>query len=84
MLSINIIGIVGSISIALSLFPQTYKTIKNKEVNELSILFICITMIGACCQWIYGIYYMILPMIIANTCVMVNTFILLGCKCCLS
>jgi len=81
---INLIGLVGSVAIALSLFPQSYRTVKEKKVKDLSMLFICITMTGAGCQLIYGIYYDILPMIIANTCVVLNTVILLGCKCTLN
>ena len=77
---INIIGLLGSVAIALSLFPQSYRTVKEKKVKDLSLLFICITMVGAGCQLIYGIYYDILPMIIANTCVVLNTVILLVSK----
>ena len=81
--TVDLIGLIGSISIALSLFPQSYKTIKEQKVKDLSILFIVITMGGAVCQLIYGIHYFILPMIIANFCVIINTLILLISKWCI-
>lgn len=76
-LIINIFGILGSIGIALSLFPQTYKTIKTKDIQSISSYFIFITLLSSLFQLVFGIYYLIFPMIIANTCVLLNTFILL-------
>ena len=73
---VNIVGIVGSICIALSLFPQTIKTIQKRSMDEISLPFVCVTMVGASCQLLYGIYYAIIPMIIANVCVLSNTILL--------
>tara|TARA_B100001758_G_scaffold171495_2_gene148440 strand:+ start:39527 stop:39871 length:345 start_codon:yes stop_codon:yes gene_type:complete len=78
---IESIGIFGSCCIALSLFPQTFKIIKTKSMDDIAIPFVLLTMGGAGCQLIYGIYNDILPMIIANICVLVNTIILLVYKC---
>ena len=74
---VHYIGIAGSIGIALSLFPQTYKTVRTGEMKDLSISFVMITMVSASCQLVYGCYFKILPMIIANVCVMANTFVLM-------
>lgn len=79
-LVINVIGIFGSVCIALSLFPQTCKTIQSATMNEISIPFICVTMVGAGSQLSYGIYYNVIPMIIANVCVLFNTIILISYK----
>ena len=74
---INIIGLIGSIGISLSLFPQTIKTIKSNDIQSLSSSFIIVTLIASCLQLIYGYYYFVIPMIIANICVFVNTFVIL-------
>ncbi len=79
-LVINVIGILGSVCIALSLFPQTCKTVQSNSMNEISIPFICVTMVGAGSQLSYGIYYKVIPMIIANICVLFNTVLLISYK----
>ena len=77
---VNIVGILGSVCIALSLFPQTIKTIQKQSMDEISLPFVFVTMVGASCQLLYGIYYTIIPMIIANICVGCNTVILITYK----
>lgn len=77
---VDIIGILGSLCIALSLFPQTIKTIQKRSMNEISLPFVIVTMVGACCQLFYGVYYRVIPMIIANVCVLCNTIILITYK----
>ena len=72
-----ILGIIGSIGIAFSLFPQTYKVIKTSEIKSLSFIFIIITFTSSILQLIYGIYNQIIPMIITNSCVFLNSIILL-------
>jgi uncharacterized protein with PQ loop repeat len=77
---VDIVGILGSVCIALSLFPQTIKTIQQHSMDEISLPFVFVTMVGASCQLLYGIYYSIIPMIIANVCVLCNTIILITYK----
>ena len=77
---VDIVGILGSVCIAFSLFPQTIKTIQKCSMNEISLPFVFVTMVGACCQLIYGLYYRVIPMIIANVCVLSNTIILITYK----
>ncbi len=74
---IECVGIFGSCCIALSLFPQTFKTIKTRSMKDIAIPFVLFTMTGAGCQLVYGIYRNVIPMIIANICVLMNTGILL-------
>lgn len=74
---IEYVGIFGSCCIALSLFPQTFKTINTKSMNDIAIPFVLLTMTGAGCQLVYGIYRNVVPMIIANICVLMNTGLLL-------
>ena len=77
---IDSIGIFGSCCIALCLFPQTFKIIKTKSMTDISISFVLLTMIGGGSQMIYGVYYHVTPMIIANSCVLANTGCLLVYK----
>jgi uncharacterized protein with PQ loop repeat len=79
--NIDIVGLCGSFGIGLSLFPQTYKVFKDNTIQNLSIYYISITYVSSLCMIIYSVYYYILPMIIANLCVMINTMILLFLFC---
>ena len=73
---IDIIGILGSMGIAISLIPQTIKTIKTENIKDLSVRFILITMLSSIFQNIFAIHYHIIPMIIANASVFINTLII--------
>lgn len=74
---IDLIGLLGSIGVGFSLFPQTYKVIRFSKIESLSFGFILSTFISSILQIIYGVYYFILPTIIANSCVLFNALILL-------
>ena len=78
MLWIDIIGISGSVAIAVSFFPQTYTSIKKKSIDGLSIKFILLVLFASISMDIYSFYYQIIPMIIANVCVTLNSFVLLS------
>ncbi len=73
---IDIIGLFGSLCIGFSLMPQTYKSIKDNDVNNLSIFYIFLTLLASVSMGIYSIYYFILPMMIANLSVFLNCIIL--------
>ena len=73
---IDIIGLLGSIMIGISLIPQTIKTIKDDD-KSISIPFVFITLISSILMIIFAIYYFIIPMLIANTSVFINTLIIL-------
>ena len=74
---INLLGITGSIFISLSMFPQMYKSLKNNEIKDLSILTLLFILVGSIFQLIYSFYYKIIPMIIPNVCMILNMLILL-------
>ena len=78
MLWIDVIGILGSVAIAISFFPQTYTSIKKKSVNGLSIKFILLILSASISMDIYSFYYQIIPMIIANVCVTLNSLVLMS------
>ena len=42
---IKALGILGSLGVSLSLFPQTYKTWKEKDITSISVTYIYITSI---------------------------------------
>ena len=73
---INFVGLLGSIGIGLSLIPQTYKTINSNE-SSLSFPFIIITLLSSIFMVIYAIYFLIIPMLVANSSVFINSLILL-------
>lgn len=72
----NILGLFGSILVGISFIPQTYKIIKTKNVNDISIIFISINLFAASCMIIYGINFLIIPVIIANISVLLNNIII--------
>ena len=77
---IDVIGLLGSVMVGVSLFPQTIKTIKTikeESNNSISLSFLSITFTSSILMSIFAIYYMIIPMLIANILVFINTLILL-------
>jgi uncharacterized protein with PQ loop repeat len=76
MLIIDVIGIIGSILVAFSLIPQSYKSIKNNDTKSLSKSYLVITLFASIFMGIYSIYYVIIPMIIANSLVFTNIILL--------
>ena len=77
---IDIIGLLGSIMVGVSLFPQTIKTIKTikEESNtSISLSFLTITFTSSILMIIFAIYYLIIPMLIANVLVFINSLTLL-------
>jgi MtN3 and saliva related transmembrane protein len=77
MLIIDIIGLSGSTIIGLSFIPQTYKVIREQDVKSISINFIIINIISSLLMTIYGVYLNILPIIIANSCVLANNIVII-------
>tara|TARA_B100000424_G_scaffold91692_1_gene69000 strand:- start:30 stop:341 length:312 start_codon:yes stop_codon:yes gene_type:complete len=74
---IDIIGLIGSISIGFSFIPQTYKTLKTNTVKSTSFLMFFITSSASICMIIYSVYYNVLPMLIANVSVLANSSIIM-------
>ena len=77
---IDVIGLLGSVMVGVSLFPQTIKTIKTikEESNtSISLSFLSITFTSSILMSIFAIYYLIIPMLIANILVFINSLTLL-------
>lgn len=73
----ELLGLIGSTLVGLSFIPQTYMVIKKKEVKNISLWFIMINIISSLLMIIYGIYFNVLPMIIANSSVFLNNLIII-------
>ena len=74
---IDVIGLIGSLLVGFSLIPQSYKSIKENDTKSISIYYLFITFLAAVFMGIYSIYYLILPMIIANCLVLGNVILLI-------
>lgn len=76
---IDIIGLTGSILVGVCFIPQTYKTINSNDIKDISKLFMMLNIISASLMVVYGSYYLILPIIIANGSVLINCCIITIC-----
>jgi len=63
----QIIGLAAGICTATSLLPQVVKTIKEKKVDEVSLLMLIVLMAGLILWIIYGIKRNDIPIIITNS-----------------
>jgi|TARA_B100002019_G_C20910046_1_gene422398 uncharacterized protein with PQ loop repeat len=75
----DLLGLIGSILVGICFIPQTYKTINSNEINDISMSFIIINITAATLMSIYGCYYLIIPVIVANGSVLLNCFIIGYC-----
>ncbi|MAP67409.1 MAG: hypothetical protein CMF80_06915 [Candidatus Marinimicrobia bacterium] len=78
---IGIIGLLGSLGVGASLFPQTCKIWESNDVGSISPSFIIITTSSSVLMLIYATYFLVYPMIIANLSVFGNCCILLFFYC---
>ena len=77
----DLLGLIGSILVGICFIPQTYKTINSEEINDISLSFMILNIIASSLMCIYGGYYIILPIIIANGSVLINCIIITYCVC---
>jgi uncharacterized protein with PQ loop repeat len=75
--TVDYIGLIGSSTIAISFIPQTYKILHSGDVKSISTSFVIINIISSSMMCVYGIYYLIVPAIIANSSVCMNNIIIL-------
>lgn len=73
----NIFGLLGSILVSVSFIPQTYKTINSDEIKDISSIFMSVNIISSALMCTYGLYYMIIPVMISNGSVLINCCIIL-------
>ena len=74
----ELMGFTASIIISISFIPQTYKTLQQKEVSDISYSFMAINIVSSSLMCIYGIYHSYIPVIISDGSVLINCIIILS------
>jgi uncharacterized protein with PQ loop repeat len=75
--TIKNIGLLGSIMVSIMFIPQTIHTIRTDKTKDLSKIFLFLSLISSLLMMIYGFYFIIIPVIIANISVFLNASVLL-------
>ena len=82
----KIIGYIAAFLLSFLLVPQTYKTYKTKNIKAISSCFLYFQIITTLLWIIFGIGFLIdsntdgIPIVIANTSLLINTIFLLYLK----
>ena len=78
--STQVVGYLGALFLTITLLPQLYHTYKLKNADNISIYFLLLQ-IKTCSLFLtYGILLRELPLILANTIVLLQSFILFFLK----
>lgn len=72
----NILGYSAAVSLIITLIPQIYYIYKRKKADDISYFFFGLQILTCTLFLIYGILLEELPLIIANTLVLLQSFIL--------
>lgn len=77
MLLIDILGFIGSILVGVAFIPQTYSTLITPDsARSISYAFLTIIILSSILLLVYSSYYKILPMLITNVSVLLNSLVL--------
>lgn len=76
----DIFGYLGAFFLVTTLLPQIKKTYQEKKMDDFSYGFFAIQVMTCSCFLIYGILLGEIPLIIANTIVLSQTFLLINFK----
>ncbi len=63
----NFIGYIAAVLTTISFVPQAILTIKTKDTKGISLPMYILFTLGVFCWLIYGIYFKMMPVILANT-----------------
>lgn len=77
---IEYLGLFGATLSAITFIPQVVLAYKTKSVGDLSLLMLLIVFSSVIIWLIYGIYLHLLPVIIANSVILVLSIVLLYFK----
>ena len=80
MTEIQIIGYTAAICLTITLMPQLIKTYKDKEVEDISKGFIFLNLCTSILFLVYGILLEQIPIILANSILILQNIILLSFK----
>lgn len=72
----DILGYCAAASLVITLLPQLYYTFKKKKADDISYGFLCLQVTTCFLFLIYGILLKETPLIIANTLVLTQSFML--------
>lgn len=76
----NIIGIIAGILTSAAMIPQLIKVLREKNVENLSKIMLCVLIVGVSLWVVYGVLKKEWPIILSNAfSVAVNTTLLLCC-----
>ena len=78
----DIIGFIGTAILAVTLLPQVYKSFKNNQVGDLSIVSIILQISANILFAVYGYMINSLPVMVSNCMVLVCSLSLAYAKCC--
>ena len=76
----SVFGYLAGVSLIITLLPQIYTTYKSKKADDLSYFFLFMNILTCSLFLIYGVLLGELPLILANTAVLSQTFILIILK----
>lgn len=76
----EIIGYIGAFLLIITSLPQIYKTFKSKKTDDISIYFILLQLVTCIFFLTYGILIVSNPIILSNSILLFELFILLYAK----
>ena len=77
---INILGLVSSILITVMFVPQVMHVYKTKDTHAINYTFLFLNLLASSTGLVYSIYFLVIPMMIANTSAGLFSVSLLGMK----
>jgi MtN3 and saliva related transmembrane protein len=80
MILTDIFGIIGAILSSALYLPQLIHIIKRKKADDLSYIFLILTLISSIFWIVYGIYDNSIPIIICDSFIFIITFIMIILK----
>ena len=78
--TITTIGYIGAVLLDITLLPQLYKTFKSKQTRDISIYFMFLQIVTCIFFLIYGILLNEIPIMMANSILMLELLVLLYAK----
>ena len=79
-MNLDFLGYVAAVCTTVSFLPQTFKIIKSKKTNDISLIMYSILVIGVILWTIYGIYMKDWSLILANAITSVSASVVLVYK----
>ena len=78
--NIELLGYVAIVLVSLTLFPQIYTILKKKKADSVSYLTYIINILASGLLMIYALYQNLLPILIGNSMILINSVIIIFLK----